>query len=238
MDLEQAQYIADGGEGAIPQDTRDYFKTVVTPILKDTLARVPPVEDLSASGGLYPFGTLDRASGIGSVYNRALYMPEYPELPHSDDYFGEGGKDVVGVTARWFTASPRLVVIDDLLSSKALSEVRSLLAESTVFYQTKMPEKFGGYVGAYIDDGLHQRLLLGLSFALHKQYPLIFKRHDLRYMWAYKYAPGMGGIKIHADEAAVNVNIWVTPDDANVNPESGGLVVFTTKPKEGWDFEK
>jgi hypothetical protein len=238
MDLEQARFIANGGEGSVHQDIRDYFESVVVPTLEGTLKRVPPVEDLKETGGLYAFSALDRASGIGSVYNRALSTPGFPELTCSEDYFGEGGKDVVGVMARWLTASPRLVVIDDLLSPKALSEVRRLLAESTVFYQTKMPETFGGYAGAYIDDGLHQRLLLGLSFALHKQYPLIFKHHDLRYMWAYKYAPGMGGIKIHADEAAVNVNIWITPDNANLDPTSGGLVVFTAKPKPGWDFEK
>ena len=35
---------------------------------------------------------------------------------------------------------------------------------------------------------------------------------------------------MHADEAAVNLNIWLTPDEANLDPESGGLVVYTAKP--------
>ena len=35
---------------------------------------------------------------------------------------------------------------------------------------------------------------------------------------------------MHADEAAVNLNIWLTPDDANLDPASGGLVVYTAKP--------
>ena len=42
---------------------------------------------------------------------------------------------------------------------------------------------------------------------------------------------------MHADEAAVNVNIWLTPDEANLDPTSGGLVVYTVKPPKDWDFE-
>jgi hypothetical protein len=38
--------------------------------------------------------------------------------------------------------------------------------------------------------------------------------------------------------AAVNVNIWLTPDDANLDPSSGGLVVFTAKPPPDWDFTR
>ena len=38
------------------------------------------------------------------------------------------------------------------------------------------------------------------------------------------------------DAAAVNVNIWITPDDANLDPASGGLVVYTAKPPAGMDF--
>lgn len=46
------------------------------------------------------------------------------------------------------------------------------------------------------------------------------------------------GINIHADQAAVNTNIWLTPDSANLDKESGGLVVFTAKPPPDWDFEQ
>ena len=31
---------------------------------------------------------------------------------------------------------------------------------------------------------------------------------------------------MHADAAAVNVNFWLTPDDANLDPDGGGLVVW------------
>lgn len=35
---------------------------------------------------------------------------------------------------------------------------------------------------------------------------------------------------MHADHAAVNLNFWVTPDEANLDPSSGGLVVYPKAP--------
>ncbi len=56
-------------------------------------------------------------------------------------------------------------------------------------------------------------------------------------MWAYKYDSQIGGIDYHADAAAVNVNFWITPDEANLDPEHGGLVVHTREAPLEWDFE-
>lgn len=42
----------------------------------------------------------------------------------------------------------------------------------------------------------------------------------------------MDGIRVHADVASVNLNFWVTPDDANLDPSSGGLVVYPRVPPE------
>lgn len=36
---------------------------------------------------------------------------------------------------------------------------------------------------------------------------------------------------------AVNINLWITPDDANLDPSSGGLVVYTTRPPANVDFD-
>lgn len=47
----------------------------------------------------------------------------------------------------------------------------------------------------------------------------------------------MQGINVHADEAAVNLNFWVTPDDANLDKDSGGLVIYTKKPPSDWTFD-
>ena len=34
------------------------------------------------------------------------------------------------------------------------------------------------------------------------------------------------------------MNFWITPDDANLDPESGGLVVYKREAPLEWDFEE
>jgi hypothetical protein len=41
---------------------------------------------------------------------------------------------------------------------------------------------------------------------------------------------------MHADFAAVNVNFWITPDDANLDPQGGGLEVWDVEAPLDWDF--
>ena len=35
----------------------------------------------------------------------------------------------------------------------------------------------------------------------------------------------------------VNINFWVTPDEANLDPETGGLVVYKAQPPSHWTFD-
>jgi hypothetical protein len=204
------------------------------------------LEQLEKTGGLYSFQSADHELGIEAIYNKALHQTNFEEL--KDD----SGKpipllnpklDVDLIQSQWFGTDknhkyPGIVVIDEVLTTDALVRIRQLLLENAVWYQTKTPLKFGGYVGAYIDDGLHDRILLQLAFELYNTLPKIMKGHFLKYLWAYKYDSGYSGISTHADQAAVNVNMWITPDDANLDPSSGGLVIFTAKPPEDWDFQK
>src|SRR5262249_25822648 len=40
----------------------------------------------------------------------------------------------------------------------------------------------------------------------------------------------------HADDAAVSINFWVTPNAANLNPTGGGLVVCRAPPPAAWQM--
>ena len=42
---------------------------------------------------------------------------------------------------------------------------------------------------------------------------------------------------VRASVAAVNINFWVTPDDANLDPDTGGLVVYRAQPPSNWTFD-
>ena len=238
-DLEQAYYLVEHSID-LEDDVREYYKNVIIPTLEQIQSNIPALEDLQKTMGLYAFQKTDYSIlGIQNIYNKAFHVPEYSFSENSilsEKFQQPKTKEII--KKQWFNSDrPGVVVIDDILSPSALSTVQKLLMESTVWYQTKMPQKFGGYVGAYIDDGLHQRILLALAYDLHKALPEIMTGHDLKYLWAYKYDSEYSGINTHADQAAINVNIWVTPDDANLDPDSGGLIVFTAKPPVDWGFD-
>jgi hypothetical protein len=71
---------------------------------------------------------------------------------------------------------------------------------------------------------------------LRQAFPRIFKQHRLTQAWAFKQDSARRGLNIHADAAAVNVNFWITRDEANLNPASGGLVVYDKEAPGEWNF--
>jgi hypothetical protein len=47
--------------------------------------------------------------------------------------------------------------------------------------------------------------------------------HHFRYLGAFKYDGTLStGTNTHADNASMNINFYITPDEANLDPQSGG----------------
>jgi hypothetical protein len=189
-DLEQANYLAAHLDD--PEKVR-FFANVVIPIYKRVLERIPPLDELEKSFGLYTFQQEDIDDGILNIYNKALHLPNVDEFSREDGSripMFSSSFDSEKIEKQWFgeepEAQPGVVVIDDFLSQEALARIRKLMLESTVWYQTKLPKKFGGYTGAYIDDGLNDRILLVLAAELRRALPRILQAHPLKYMWSYK----------------------------------------------------
>ena len=100
-----------------------------------------------------------------------------------------------------------------------------------------------GYkLGGYMDNGFTPRILFLLAGLLQARLPRIVPPGlKLMQAWGYKYAQGeRAGIGIHADIAVVNINLWVTPDDANEGSvemgTGGGLVIYKKKAPKEWSF--
>jgi Tfp pilus assembly protein PilF len=159
---------------------------------------------------------------------------------HLDDGGGSSptvlnpGNDAAGIEAAWTSAAPKIVVIDDLLTPEALDGLRRFCWRSTV-WNSIYP---GGYLGAFPEDGLAPPVLAQLSAEFRSRFPLIFRWLPLKLWWAFKCDAGAPGIGIHADFAAVNVNFWITPDDANLDADSGGLRIWNVPAPLGWDYRK
>ena len=93
-------------------------------------------------------------------------------------------------------------------------------------------------MGAYFREGFNDPLLLAIADELAEKMPMVFADQPLRMMWAYNYEQSMVGINPHADFAGVNVNFWITPDSANLEPETGGLLVYRRPAPAHWNFEQ
>ena len=128
-----------------------------------------------------------------------------------------------------------LVVIDDFLSADALALVQAFCLQSTIWHTDRYAH---GRLGAFFREGFNCPLLLQVADEIRRCFPqLIGKHHPLLQMWGFKYQHDQPATHPHADFAAVNVNFWITPDEANLDRDSGGLVVYDVEAPSDWDFE-
>lgn len=169
------------------------------------------------------------AASIASSFTRVLHLSACERI---DGQALSGRLDVASVEHRYLGAKPEVTYIDDLLSEEALSALRRFCWESTIWKK----DYDNGYLGAFLGDGFATPLLLQIAEELRLRFPRIFRQHRLTQAWAFKQDNARRGLNIHADAAAVNVNFWITPDEANRDPETGGLVVYDKEAPADWDF--
>lgn len=143
--------------------------------------------------------------------------------------------DREGISAQWRSVRPQIVVIDDILSPRAFGELRRYCLSAPVWNSAQYGN---GYLGAFLDDGFACPLLGQIADELPRALPTVFASHTLLNLWGFKYDSQPEGIEIHADEAAVNVNFWLTPDSANLDPATGGLIIWDVAAPLDWNFEK
>jgi tetratricopeptide (TPR) repeat protein len=167
---------------------------------------------------------------IAAVYNRAAHVADAPAVQGSPI---NPLLDTRAVTRDYFAAAPGMVYFDGFLTNEALAGLRQFCLRSTLWYDFSHPH---GYLGAYLDDGFACPLVLQIANGLRCSFSDIIGELPLEHIWAYKYDSRLSGIGTHADFAAVNVNFWITPDDANLDPHSGGLVVYRTEAPRDWEF--
>ena len=144
------------------------------------------------------------------------------------------GNDWRAIEERYFSSYPEMIYFDDFLSSQALEELRKFCLISTLWkidYDNQ-------YLGAFVNGGFVSPLHMQIAKELKLRMPRIFGPHKLEQLWAFKYGSKLSkGINVHADFAKVNLNFWIMPDHANLDPESGGLVVYDAPCPPSWDVE-
>jgi tetratricopeptide (TPR) repeat protein len=220
-DIQQIEYLID--RGVLP---RSFAETA------ERYRRLLAASTGRAKDGPCFFMTEAEQASVAETYNRVIHLHR-PRPVHGDVLNTEAGWEAA--EERYAASDGGIVVIDDLLASDVLSELRRLCLESTFWFDDR---HLGGYLGAMLRDGFCDPLLLRISRALARRMPRIFRDLPLQQMWAYKYDSRLEGTALHADAAAVNVNFWITPDEANLSEGRGGLVVFDKRAPADWEFEK
>ena len=220
-DAEQIQLLLD--QGRIEDGWRPYLRALL-----DLRDRADATAGSSTTNRI-PIAAADLQT-IAPSFNRFLYIAPCPELT--------GGAvnpalDCAAIEARYHARKPEVTFIDGLLTQEALDRLRDFCWHSTIWKK----DYENGYIGAFLGDGFASPLLLQIAEELRTRLPGIFGSHRLTQAWAFKHDSARRGLNIHADAAAVNVNFWITPDEANLNPESGGLVVWDKEAPRDWNFK-
>lgn len=216
-DLEQATYLLERGrdfDGLWPAH--------------DAMARIHADRANRAAGGdaRIPMSR-DEAAAVNR-FRLALFISNPP-----DAFSGllNPDNDWRAIEAQYFSRSPQILTIDNLLAPPALAALRQFCLESTVWKSDYANQ----YLGAFSSEGFISRLHLQIALDLRRRMPRIFGGLGLEDLWAFKYAAHMRkGINVHADYARVNLNFWITPDEAVVDTATGGLKVYDVPPPAGW----
>ena len=217
-DLEQLEYLLELGR--LP----DAYRRVAD----EYRALLQEVRGVTGGGIVVPFN-VHRYPLVARTYKRPLHIaPDAPGAAVLNPKL-----DARQLENAYLKAKPNLVVVDDLLAPEALEGLRRFCRESTVWNNIQ-----SGYLGAYFYDGFACESLLRLARELRERLPRVIPGLPLLMLWGYKYDHQLQGIGVHADAAAVNVNFWITEDDANLEPEGGGLLVYKHTAPPDWDFDR
>ena len=218
-DAEQIHYLAE--RGLLRQSDARYQATLT--VLRQRALRSGEANQRIHLGQ-------EEAQAIAPSVNRILHYADNPALPQGAL---NPELDVEDIERRYNASRPEIIYIDALLRPEALKSLRQFCRESTIWKK----DYEDGYIGAFLGEGFSSPLLLQVAEELRTAFPGIFHQHRLLQAWAFKQDSTRRPLKIHADAAAVNVNFWITPDDANLDPASGGLIVWDKEAPREWDFK-
>ncbi len=191
------------------------------------------IDEMKSSGVQAP--TLlndDVRARIGHAYNRIVHIRETPRLARALS----GEWDAATVETDYLEGGTGVVVVDNFLTQEALDNVRQFCLELTVWSGNRYNH---GRLGAFFRDGFNCPLLWQIAEELQHALPrVIGRRYPLQQLWGFKTPQNLpADSTTHADFAAVNVNFWITPDDANLDTDSGGLVVYDVQAPINWNFD-
>ena len=165
---------------------------------------------------------------LGQDYNCAIHIAAAPEIAGPAI---NPALDRASIVAGFKAHACGALAVDGLLTPPALAGLRRYLLDSTIWHDFGHIDAF---VASYLEDGLACPLLLQIADEIRGALPELLDAHPLSQAWAFKGLEARATVEAHADDAAISVNLWLTPDAANLAPAGGGLTVCRVEPPAHW----
>jgi hypothetical protein len=179
-----------------------------------------------------PLGVEDEGT-VGRGFGRLVHVADAPRVAQALSPAWDRGL----CEQRYLASRPNVVVIDDFLTPEALDSLLRFCHDSTIWAGNRYAH---GRLSALFFTGFNAPLILQIAEEIRAAFPLLIgEHHPLRQLWAFKNTGVLpGNASIHADFAAINVNFWITPDEANLDAASGGMVVYDLEAPLAWSFHE
>jgi hypothetical protein len=169
------------------------------------------------------------ADALAVLHERAVRVADTPSL--EGPTIGQAN-DYAAIEEAYLAAATSVTTIDNFLSPEALRELRAYCRRSTIFFGYNAT----GYVTSYMADGFGCSLLYRIADELQTVMPRVLGSRPLHNMWVYRHTNEGAGVEAHTDEASVTFNFYITEDEANLDPEHGGLIVYPREQPLDWDW--
>lgn len=165
-----------------------------------------------------------------SVANLVMGCPSRPEIEAPATIINPEAK-VQSIEAG--ADGDMIHIVDDVFAPATLEALRTYLVRSTFWFDAR-PER--GYIGAHLHEGLACPLVRDVASAVVGLARPHIGPALISQVWAFKYALSAAGIDLHADQADMNINVWLTDERHNADPDSGGMTIFGARVPESWNF--
>jgi tetratricopeptide (TPR) repeat protein len=173
----------------------------------------------------------EQMAQLGCDYNTAINICAAPEvLGHAVSERADGA----GIMRTFQQRAAGAIYFDNLLTSEALFRLKRYLLQSTIWHDFS---HIDGFVASYLEDGLACPLLLQIADEIRQTFPELLKNRPLSQAWAFKGLKPNAAVDPHADDAAISINFWLTSNQANLDPNSGGLIVCRKPPPSDWHIK-
>ena len=119
-------------------------------------------------------------------------------------------------------------MLDGVLTRSALAELRRFCLESAIWHgvSSRVP-----YIDSQLDGGFCCGLLFQVAREASNEFAHPLRNKSLHWIAGFRYPHPSDGIALHADRSLITANLWITPDEANLDPSRGGMVLYPWQAK-------